>query len=41
VTDDRVVVGETNARPTVDDAEKYEPDFYDRLADLVRETNRQ
>ncbi len=33
---DRVVVSETNARPTIDDAAKYEPDFYDRLAGLVR-----
>ena len=32
----RVVVSETNARPTVDDEEKYEPDFYDRLAALIR-----
>ncbi|AKH96854.1 ATP-grasp domain-containing protein [Halanaeroarchaeum sulfurireducens] len=38
VTDDRVVVSETNARPTVDDAEKYDSDFYDRLAQLVRGT---
>jgi ribosomal protein S6--L-glutamate ligase len=38
VTDDRVVVSETNARPTVDAATKYEPGFYDRLAALVRET---
>lgn len=38
VTDDRVVVNETNARPTIDSAEKYEPDFDDRLARLVRET---
>jgi ribosomal protein S6--L-glutamate ligase len=36
VTDDRAVVNETNARPTVDQATKYEPGFYDRLADLVR-----
>jgi ribosomal protein S6--L-glutamate ligase len=35
---DRVVVSETAARPTVDAAEKYEPDFYDRLAALIRET---
>ncbi len=35
VTDDRTVVSETNARPTIDDAAKYEPDFYDRLAALV------
>jgi ribosomal protein S6--L-glutamate ligase len=33
---DGVVVNETNARPTVDAATKYEPDFYDRLAALVR-----
>ncbi|WP_101295438.1 ATP-grasp domain-containing protein [Halegenticoccus soli] len=32
----RVVVNETNARPTVDAATKYDPDFYDRLAALVR-----
>jgi ribosomal protein S6--L-glutamate ligase len=37
-TDDRVVVAETNARPTVDAATKYVPDFYDRLAALVRAT---
>ena len=35
-TDDRAVVNETNARPTVDTATKYEPDFYDRLAALIR-----
>jgi len=35
---DRVVVNETNARPTVDAATKYEDGFYDRLAGLVRET---
>ncbi|MFB6154456.1 MAG: RimK family alpha-L-glutamate ligase [Haloferacaceae archaeon] len=34
----RVVVNETNARPTVDEETKYEPGFYDRLAELVRET---
>jgi ribosomal protein S6--L-glutamate ligase len=38
VTDDRAVVNETNARPTVDDATKYEEGFYDRLAALIRET---
>ncbi|MEF8807703.1 ATP-grasp domain-containing protein [Natronomonas sp.] len=38
VTDDRAVVNETNARPTVDDATKYEADFYDRLAALIRRT---
>jgi ribosomal protein S6--L-glutamate ligase len=36
VSGDRVVVSETNARPTIDDASKYEPEFYDRLAALVR-----
>ena len=38
VTDDRAVVAETNARPTVDAATKYVPDFYDRLAGLIRRT---
>jgi len=38
VTDDRAVVAETNARPTVDEATKYEEGFYDRLAALVRAT---
>jgi len=37
-TDDRLVVNETNARPTVDAATKYEEDFYDRFAALVRRT---
>ncbi len=40
VTDDRAVVNETNARPTVDEATKYDDGFYDRLAELVRETAR-
>ncbi|WP_265109679.1 ATP-grasp domain-containing protein [Halosolutus halophilus] len=35
-TDDAVVVNETNARPTIDTATKYEPDFYDRLAAAIR-----
>ncbi len=35
VTADRAVVNETNARPTIDEAEKYEPGFYDRLAALI------
>jgi len=35
-TEDRVLVTETNARPTVDDESKYVPDFYDRLAALIR-----
>jgi len=34
--DDRIVVAETNARPTVDSATKYVDDFYDRLAGLIR-----
>jgi ribosomal protein S6--L-glutamate ligase len=38
VTEDRAVVNETNARPTVDAATKYEDGFYDRLARLIRET---
>jgi ribosomal protein S6--L-glutamate ligase len=33
---ERVVINETNARPTVDAATKYEPGFYDRLAALIR-----
>ncbi|MFC6990067.1 RimK family alpha-L-glutamate ligase [Haloplanus sp. GCM10025708] len=37
-TGDRVVVNETNARPTVDESEKYEDGFYDRLAALIRRT---
>lgn len=35
VSGDRTVVTETNARPTVDEATKYEPDFDARLADLI------
>jgi ribosomal protein S6--L-glutamate ligase len=35
---DGPVVNETNARPTVDTADKYEDDFYDRLAALIRRT---
>ena len=38
VTDQRAVVNETNARPTIDDATKYEADFYDDLAQLLRAT---
>ncbi|QLH84491.1 ATP-grasp domain-containing protein [Halosimplex pelagicum] len=38
VTDDRAVVNETNARPTIDDAGKYVDGFWDDLADLVRRT---
>lgn len=35
---DRTVITETNARPTIDAATKYESDFYDRLATLIRDT---
>jgi ribosomal protein S6--L-glutamate ligase len=38
VTDERTVVTETNARPTVDDAAKYDADFYDRLAAVIEAT---
>ncbi|WP_251342324.1 ATP-grasp domain-containing protein [Haloplanus halophilus] len=38
VTEDRAVVAETNARPTVDAATKYVPDFYDRVAAVIRRT---
>ncbi|ELZ74969.1 rimK family protein [Haloferax larsenii JCM 13917] len=34
-SDGRVVVSETNARPTIDDDAKYEAGFFDRLAALV------
>jgi ribosomal protein S6--L-glutamate ligase len=37
-TEDRLVVNETNARPTIDEATKYEPAFYDRLAGAIRST---
>ena len=38
VSGERAVVNETNARPTIDAETKYEPDFYDRLAELIRDT---
>jgi ribosomal protein S6--L-glutamate ligase len=38
VTDDRAVVNETNARPTIDSATKYEDGFWDDLAGLIRAT---
>ncbi|MEM4781567.1 MAG: RimK family alpha-L-glutamate ligase [Halalkalicoccus sp.] len=41
VSGDRVVVSETNARPTVDEATKYEPGFEARLADLIRSRARE
>jgi ribosomal protein S6--L-glutamate ligase len=37
-TDRRTVVSETNARPTIDDATKYEAGFWDRLAALMKTT---
>ena len=37
VTGDRAVVNETNARPTIDAAEKYQTGFWDDVAALVRE----
>jgi len=37
-TGDRLVVNETNARPTVDAATKYEDGFYDRFAAVIRRT---
>jgi ribosomal protein S6--L-glutamate ligase len=37
-TPDRLVVSETNARPTIDAAEKYAAGFYDRLAGVIRAT---
>jgi ribosomal protein S6--L-glutamate ligase len=40
-TEGRLVVNETNARPTVDSATKYDDDFYDRLAALIRRTARE
>jgi ribosomal protein S6--L-glutamate ligase len=36
VSGERVVVSETNARPTIDTADKYDAGFYDALAGLVR-----
>jgi ribosomal protein S6--L-glutamate ligase len=36
VTEDRAVVNETNARPTIDTSVSYEPGFWDDLAALVR-----
>jgi ribosomal protein S6--L-glutamate ligase len=37
-TEGRTVVTETNARPTVDDASKYQEGFYDAFAALIRAT---
>jgi ribosomal protein S6--L-glutamate ligase len=38
VAEGHAVVNETNARPTVDSAAKYDPEFYGRLAGLIRRT---
>jgi ribosomal protein S6--L-glutamate ligase len=38
VSGERAVVNETNARPTIDTARKYEPGFWDDLAGLIRQT---
>ncbi|QGA84184.1 RimK family alpha-L-glutamate ligase [Halomicrobium sp. LC1Hm] len=38
VTDDRTVVNETNARPTIDSATKYEAGFWDDVAALIETT---
>ncbi len=35
-TGERTVVSETNARPTIDETTKYEPEFEGRLVDLIR-----
>ena len=40
-SDDRLVVSETNARPTIDSAEKYREGFDADLAALIRRTARQ
>jgi len=37
VSDERAVVNETNARPTIDAATKYRPGFYDRLAAAIED----
>lgn len=36
ISDGHPVVSETNARPTIDDATKYDSEFYDRLAGSIR-----
>ncbi len=35
VSENRAVVNETNARPTIDSATKYEDGFWDRVAELI------
>ena len=39
VNKDRVVINETNARPTIDQEEKYSPLFYDKLAGLIEKVS--
>ena len=39
VNKDRVVINETNARPTIDQEEKYSPLFYDKLAVLIEKVS--
>lgn len=39
VSEGEATVSETAARPTIDEASKYEPDFFDRLAALIRATS--
>lgn len=36
-TEDRLVVNETNARPTIDEVTKYESGFYDKLATAIED----
>jgi len=36
-TGEKLVINETNARPTIDEETKYEPEFYDRLAAAIRD----
>ncbi|MFB6254447.1 MAG: RimK family alpha-L-glutamate ligase [Halobacteriaceae archaeon] len=38
VSNDRVVVNETNARPTIDEQTKYQAGFYDDLAGVIKAT---
>jgi ribosomal protein S6--L-glutamate ligase len=40
VTDHRAVINETNARPTIDSATKYEPGFWDDVSSLIRDQKR-
>ena len=38
--EERIVISETNARPTIDKEEKYLPCFYDKLAALIEKMNK-